>query len=659
LQIGLQSKEDYALSLIRKAFWPAAIALGLLVFLGAIGQSGTVKSASAFSGDICLIEGPSIIAVGDTVLYVARTEDDDESDDYNVSLDDIIGDSDITSILPGNEGDLEDYETINPTDNVVNLDDVEAEWMDSNTISFLESHFGANWKFDADVCGQDFRDVLTKAIDLGEAVAGGASCDNVGFGDSDIDCELSSGEQTAVVNAVQAMISAGEVDDCDDLGDAAEAAAIEAGAAQDEGAQVNDFVDDWCEEQDACDDIGDGWDGDEACVFDDLVIVDVTCYAAGNFEITFFSESESDDSMTKEVKCLGPASSNSTLTASPASVEIVPAPGNVSRALITATLIDSGGNQAAAASDVDFTTTRCSVESAGVDTVAEYNAAKALFDALNMNVWSTATNIEASIIPQPDSSRTQDAMAPIDLGGSSPKTVAATVLMCDPQAAPNAAPGDALITAIIDVVNGNDIIKTVTVKVVGPPASISVQASPSTVRCGEKATITATIKDAIGNNVSEHTRVEAVTNNGGTLAGTGAVANQAGLVSPLSSTVGETFSGVATFFLLTSEQHSGPYEVVVTSGGSGALGSALGGVFSTPPVSAQVTVTCTIPTVAPAAPAPTVKAPSTGTGGITPPNTGDGGLVETSNGTSWTLFAVAGAFALTLAAGLVLRRKES
>jgi hypothetical protein len=654
----VSSKEDFALSLIRKVFWPTAIALGLLVFLGAIGQSGAVKSAYAQSGDICLIEGPSIINVGDTVLYVARTEDDDEGDDYNVSLDDIVGDSDITSFLPGNEGDLEDYETISPTDVLNNLDDVEAEWMDSNTVAFLESHFGSSWVFDADVCGQDFRQVLTTAIDLGEAVAGGASCDNVGFGDFDIDCELSAAEQTAAVNAVQALISAGDVDDCDDLGDAAEDAAIVAGAAQDEGAQINDFVDDWCEEQDACDDIGDGWDGDEACVFDDLVVVDVTCQTAGNFEITFASEDETDDSMTKAVKCLGPASSNSTIAANPATVEIVPAPGNTSVSLITVVLLDSSGVQAAAASDVDFTTTRCSVESSSVDTVAEWNAIAPLFSAFNVNVLSTATAIQASLAAttQPDSSRQQDSMAPIDIGGTTPRTVAGTILMCDPQAAPGATPGVATVTAIIDVVNGNDIIKTVNVTVVGPPASITVAASPTSVRCGEKATITATIKDAIGQNVSEHTRVEAVTNNGGTLAGTGAVANQAGLVSPLSSTVGETFSGVATFFLLTSEQHSGPYEVVVTSGGTGALGSALGGVFSTAPVSAQATVTCTIPVAAPAAPAPTVRAPSTGGGGITPPNTGDAGLVEASNGTSWTLFAVAGALVLTLAAGVVLRK---
>ena len=112
--------------------------------------------------------------------------------------------------------------------------------------------------------------------------------------------------------------------------------------------------------------------------------------------------------------------------------------------------------------------------------------------------------------------------------------------------------------------------------VIGPPHTLTVAAAPSTLRCGEKATVTATVKDSIGQNVSEHTRVEAVTNAGGVLGGTGAVAGLAGPVVPISSTVAETFNGVATFYLLTSEQHSGPYEVVVTTGGAGAVTTVAG-----------------------------------------------------------------------------------
>jgi len=210
------------------------------------------------------------------------------------------------------------------------------------------------------------------------------------------------------------------------------------------------------------------------------------------------------------------------------------------------------------------------------------------------------------------------------------------------------------------------------------------------------------VVDAIGQSVSDHTRVEMVTNLGGVIGGTGAVAGFAANVAPVSSSVADTFGGVATAFLLTSSVNTGPYEVVATTGGTtsgdfsfsnfgfGAeLGSSdgsnispfgleiepsngftnpltgaaianigefsafstltkLGGQFSTPPVSAQVTVNCAGPqAAAPAVPAPIVQAPRTGTG-ILPPNTGDAGLVGSSSSTNGTLFAFGGLVALAL-----------
>jgi hypothetical protein len=225
-----------------------------------------------------------------------------------------------------------------------------------------------------------------------------------------------------------------------------------------------------------------------------------------------------------------------------------------------------------------------------------------------------------------------------------------------------------------------NLLLTGTVAVVGPPASIRVAASPTSLLCGEKATITATITDSVGQNVSDHTRVELVSNYGSTIGGTGATLGFPGVgpVNPLSSSAAETFSGVATAFLLTSTEHVGPYEVVVASGGSvggyfdpffletrggsgarstgelafrsiqpGVFGQT--GAFSTAPVSAQVTVTCTLPVVAapvPSIPIPPIAAPRTGEG-IRPPNTGDAGLADAS-GSSWAL-VLAGAAAFVLA----------
>jgi hypothetical protein len=198
-------------------------------------------------------------------------------------------------------------------------------------------------------------------------------------------------------------------------------------------------------------------------------------------------------------------------------------------------------------------------------------------------------------------------------------------------------------------------VASATVTIVGPPAAIVVQASPTSLTCGEKATITVTVKDAIGQNVSDHTRVEIITNLGGVLGGTGAAAGFSLPTTPISSTAADTFGGVATAYLLTSNAHAGPYEVLATSGGTAVDDSGtptyLGGVFSTPPVTAQTTVTCALTAPAPAA---TITAPATGTG-ITPPSTGDAGLLSERSGSNWLLFALAGSAVALALAGLTVK----
>jgi hypothetical protein len=140
--------------------------------------------------------------------------------------------------------------------------------------------------------------------------------------------------------------------------------------------------------------------------------------------------------------------------------------------------------------------------------------------------------------------------------------------------------------------------------------------------CGEAKTISVTVKDAAGQPVSDHTRVEFVTNYGGVLAGTTATLDPLapGYVAPLSSTTAETFNGVASVVLITSTEHIGAYEVVASTGGSiraaglpqppiyapgGSMPNvsayiprpAYGYVYvpSGPPVTAQVTVVCRAP----------------------------------------------------------------
>jgi hypothetical protein len=260
-----------------------------------------------------------------------------------------------------------------------------------------------------------------------------------------------------------------------------------------------------------------------------------------------------------------------------------------------------------------------------------------------------------------------------------------------------------------------NIVLTAQITVVGPPASITVAAAPTSLNCGEKATITVTVKDAAGQNVSDHTRVEFVTNYGGVIGGTtatlGPVAVTGGDVYPVSSSSAETFNGVATAYLLTSTDHVGPYEVVAAAGGStletsanypvnpyytnltnpfdplaaltsGGFGAPYltptasyyypwmvgGGQLtytpSTAPVNAQATVTCAVPGApAAAVAAPAIAAPRTGQGpadafAIRPPNTGDAGLASSHNGNGWTLYGIAAlGFALSGLAVLKFARR--
>jgi len=450
-------------------------------------------------------------------------------------------------------------------------------------------------------------------------------------------------------------------------------------------------------------------------------------------------------SFTFNVICKGQASATaSTLTANPPTVEIIPARSNTSHSFIWFKIKDSNGNPVFPGQDVDFITDRCSINANAMGggggtsglgpvlgtltdgpNILSMGAAIAMTGALNAAAPGTYATWEYSAVaqtpisifgaaptgypnfgysPQATRGKTIDGFA---LNGITPEgSYAAAVLDCNPIQAPGVTPGKANIRACVQTFNALDVCLTVTVTVVGPPASITVAASPTSVTCGEKSTITATVVDSIGQNVSDHTRVEFVTNLGGVLAGTGAVAGFAANVAPVSSTVADTFGAVATTFLITSDVTSGPYEVVATSGGTtagdfgsvlnlnaaGSLSSTnlnglgtytynqlltpvplagppggigayngaysaipvtttyLGGQFSTPPVSAQVTVNCALPVVvAPAIPVPVITAPRTGTG-ITPPNTGDAGLLgSSSSSSSWTLIALGGVFALTFA----------
>ena len=420
--------------------------------------------------------------------------------------------------------------------------------------------------------------------------------------------------------------------------------------------------------------------------------ITVKCDRHGIFEITAYDANSVSDSITEEYICLDDPKAM-TLSAKPATVESSPAISSVSHSLITAKLTDSSGEFIGEGYEVDWTTTGCKIDALSE---LEYEGLyKALFAGLSSSNPASAAAINAylasTVTGHPGGSGTSSDNDTFMDGSSS---ISAAILHCE-----GAAAGTYTIQAQVEddqfgQGDDNDITATTTVTVVGPAAFITMTADPTELVCGEKSLISVTITDTEGQNVSDHTRVELITNYGGVLGGTGSSLGFPGVnpVNPLSSSASETFGGVASGFLLTSTNHTGSYEVVAAVGGSHlgqyevevndmALENAeayltantetssnvdtlfgdgldelydderLGGerfvftgntgTFSTPVLTSQVTVTCT------EAAAPEIVAPNTGTGTISPPNTGDAGLATSSAGTAM-LFVIAGAVAFVL-----------
>jgi hypothetical protein len=503
----------------------------------------------------------------------------------------------------------------------------------------------------------------------------------LGVNDGDIDCgyvvvpggpcNISASLVKAAADAVAAEIFDGN-DDCDDLGMVAEHAILAVANGPDNASaefiagQFHDYIQDDCHDQ-LSNAAGDWSDIDYSGTIGDdgYVEVDVTCNESGQFDLSFANTDGDPGQIT--VKCGDEANkTNSKLSAFPTKVEIVPAQGSVSHSMIEALLADKNNLPSIVGRDVFWTTDKCAIESSYFDnsdpSVRESNfeGQETIYKTnLNANYLPSADAVENSDSAKklPDSTSGEDNTTSFQVtsSGGTVRTVAGAILHCGADHASNVTPGTANITAVIEVPDGSDIVLTTTVTVVGPPASpILVAADQTSVKCGDRVTVTVTVKDAAGQNVSDHTRVEAVTNAGGVLGGTGSTVGGFNNVNPVSSTVAETFSGVATFYLITSEAQPGIYDVTIATGGGGSVADQqLGGLFSTPVVTGHVQVSCAsqVPTfavAAPATPAATITAPRTGQG-ITAPNTGDAGLAAADSGNAWLLYVVIGGVAFALA----------
>jgi hypothetical protein len=703
------------LKFIRKALLPAVIAAGFLGFLGTLSPS--VPTVSAAVDDICSVTGPSHIPVGVKTNYTAVVDGSPDGE-ISVDLNDQVGDTEITSLNGTNIAKtdfLHDVDLLN-AGNVCNTSDsaLRDATVKANYTAILNYLLAAIDRGES--CSAIPPSNTPIACDTNAFPNHNNSNDlNPGaplhsWQDNDIDCGLVSvlgatcSISPAAIQAAAQSLAESQADN-GLLSDSASACATAAAKAEKAvinnwgsgysatseyvGGQLEDFL---VNRPTPCGASNTQPGPAPASKYEALpgtatpdgddgtITVDVTCLKPGTFDLSFSTFSGKAKNIT--VIC-GDDVVTADPFAVPTSVEINPSIANVAHSLVWVSLKGRDGLASAPGTEVTITSDRCSVETSAVDTEDEFEAAESLFRGINPLAPSTALAVEQSVFATtaPDgASRQQDEVLSFGVtsGASTDfteRTIAAAILHCDPIHAPNVTPGPANVTFVVtrgDLDNGlnadnDDLFVKTTVTVVGPPAAngVTVTAAPASLACGEKATITATINDSIGQPVSDHTLVEAVTNAGGVLAGTGAVAGQAGLVSPVSSTVAETFGGKVTFYLLTSTAHVGKYEVVLTTGGGGGVTgqltnggnttNLLGGLFTTQPISVQVTVECTVP-AAPVVVAPTTPStsgPATGQG-IRPPSTGDAGLVSTDSST-WVAGAAFAVVAALVVAGFSVK----
>ena len=261
--------------------------------------------------------------------------------------------------------------------------------------------------------------------------------------------------------------------------------------------------------------------------------VEVECVTAGSYNISF-TNVDTNAVVDADFKCPGPGPGYVAVVDLSASESMVLG----SESVITATLTDDDGDAAKVGGDVTFMTNNCDFGNGKNSEVVE--------------------------------SETDDG-----------DTIAEVTLDCSKS---TASAGTATVTVTADK-PGRDITMATTVTVIGPPATLTVDASAmkENMVCGDVVTLTINVIDAAGQPVANGTVINLTTNVAGVV------------VAPA-----YTSGGSATAYLITSNAHVGNYAVVAQSGLAVA----------------HLTVSCE----AAAAPAP-VEAPA-----ITPPSTGDAGL---------------------------------
>ena len=182
-------------------------------------------------------------------------------------------------------------------------------------------------------------------------------------------------------------------------------------------------------------------------VADGLSFITVTCDEAGEFEITAFEDAVTDNVVTNDYICVN-APTTVTLTATPTTVESVPAVGNVSHSLLVLTVTDSAGGYTIPGWAVDWTVGgRCTIDAL---TEAQYQATNACFLAYKISNPTTGYDLENYLLRphRPDGIRHVGRSFNID-GSPAPgyqaRSLAAAILHCE-----GATPGVASVRAELD-----------------------------------------------------------------------------------------------------------------------------------------------------------------------------------------------------------------
>jgi hypothetical protein len=192
------------------------------------------------------------------------------------------------------------------------------------------------------------------------------------------------------------------------------------------------------------------------------ILVEYTCsdaFVQTTIVISISDPSQGNETRSFTIRCLAEVD-EITITARPTTVEIVPARSNTSHSFIDVLLTDEDGNQVASGIEVDFTTTKCSIETEGVDNSSERTHA-------SLHVLGLSTANPASYFAWEFSTPADE---PVDLGiptltrqsdsadsfQTTTGTRASAILGCNPVDAPGATPGVATVTACVEV-TGPDI----------------------------------------------------------------------------------------------------------------------------------------------------------------------------------------------------------